>query len=723
LLDRPADIAVRILRDTYNQVNEGLESRSFDSSTLSEVVRIIALTSVLSSWESDTKKSIEKGLLTELSPTGYRNHVDPDLVLSLVTDLLPEMQFQSEHNSISKCTPLILTDVLGNIHSIGSHTLPPRGFSIKRLQGAFYTPSDVAYFIAKRTISPALQELWNQADGADSFIDQLLQLRILDPCCGPGVFLICSLEVIQSKTKELGITSPLPLMKLVTNLYGVDIDTAALEIAQLCLNLYASGSLSKSAKSRKSERLCAGNSIINLVAQDGTHHGRYFRNYSSRHPFEWKSRFSSVFKRGGFDFVLFNPPYERLKPNMAEFMRESLRAGYAEIKLQEYDTYKALMMEDLNYFRNSGEFQHSISSSMNTYQIFIERAIQVSKVGGRIGFVVPTTLLGDFSSRKMRKHLLYDHSIISIEEFTESARLFPGVTQSVCIAVVENGSKSTSFSIRYGLETLDDSDSTPPIKVTTKGIDEVFGNSLSIPRVDERDWKVLQKLHSHPSVSSYDWLANHRGELDLTIDKRHVRSGTGKPRLIRGRDIGRYSLLSDGGGMDSEFVDMNAFKDSKINSRRIQHVSEPRIACQQVSNLRNQWRLKFSRIQSDTILANSCNYLSINSATPSFILDYILGVMNSELLNWRFNISSTNNHVSNREIASLPLVNPFEDSNRDTARSIASHVKKIKINTPRIIHEIESLVFILYRIKSSQARRILRTRGLSNDDIKSIVDF
>ena len=306
MLARPADVAVKILRDTYSQVKNKLDSKQHNSTVLAETVRIITLSRVLHSWRPTSADLIEKALLNELSPTGFRNHVDPELVQSLVIDLISQMKNNTELGNIPSLNLLGLTDVLGIIHSIGSHTLPPRGFSIKRLQGAFYTPSEVACFISRRTVAPVLHDLWtNSNEDEEFFTKQLEQLKILDPCCGPGVFLVSTLEVIKTIVRELGIDTPLPLRKLLNNLYGVDIDSSALEIARLCLDLATGAPLEKVTKSNHSDRLCTGNSIINLNGHDGSNHGHFFKSTSSRQPFEWNSTFASVFRNGGFDFVLF----------------------------------------------------------------------------------------------------------------------------------------------------------------------------------------------------------------------------------------------------------------------------------------------------------------------------------------------------------------------------------------------------------------------------------
>ena len=53
------------------------------------------------------------------------------------------------------------------------------------------------------------------------------------------------------------------------------------------------------------------------------------------------------------------------------------------------------------------------------------------------------------------------------------------------------------------------------------------------------------------------------------------------------------------------------------------------------------------------MLGNSCNYITVK---PPLEIDWILTQLNSCLLNWRFKITSTNNHVNNYEIAQLPII-------------------------------------------------------------------
>ncbi len=728
----PADTAIEILQDTKKQVLQNLGGNEIGSAEIAEVVRILSLNRAFDGWRGKLHSDTDDLVFTAISPTGYRNHANSDSIEELASDFLHRLSETPIIKSMRNLNSLKAVDILGSIHSIGSHTLPPRGFSVKRLMGAFYTPSEIAHFISSRTITPVLNEVISGSDGdLDVAITQIGKMRFLDPCCGPGIFLICVFEIVRDairkslernrniSSKSLGTL----MMPVIKNLHGVDLDPASLEIAKVCLFHISTGTIEKRKANNVAAQFRTGNSIISLQGISGNKdHSQFFNSGPTRHPFEWANEFRTILEKGGFDFVLFNPPYERLKPNLSEFMRENLRAGHSEINLKEFDTYKRLMAEDVEYYRKSGEFKYSTSNSINTYQLFIERALQTTKSGGRIGFVVPSTLLGDYSSRMIRKHLLTHHSIDAIHSFTESARLFPGVTQAVCIGVLEKGGRSEAFTFQHGLESIESTQLEPVYELTLNNVLQVFGSSFIVPRIESTDWKILNRMHTHPSLSSYSWMLNRRGEFDLTFDKMHLEPDNGTVDLIRGSDIGRYQQLPKSKHHPRQFVNLHSFRAAKKNSRRLNHISQVRIACQQVSNQSTHWRLKFCKIKPGSVLANSCNYIVLESGCNPELLDYLLGILNSDLLNWRFSISSTNNHISNREISLLPIVNPLDADNVSIVDEISRKVKEIKHPQMEINPKLESLVFRLYGFTKSEVRRVLIRRNHIGSSIDEIVD-
>jgi len=105
---------------------------------------------------------------------------------------------------------------------------------------------------------------------------------------------------------------------------------------------------------------------------------------------------------------------------------------------------------------------------------------------------------------------------------------------------------------------------------------------------------------------------------------------------------------------NGEFVDIDGFLINKSEDYIKNDFNKRRLICQQISNVDMKKRLKFIFSEKNDILGNSCNYIvSTRSEEDLSKLQFIL---NSSLLNWRFKITSSNNHINNYEIDELPIV-------------------------------------------------------------------
>jgi hypothetical protein len=77
-----------------------------------------------------------------------------------------------------------------------------------------------------------------------------------------------------------------------------------------------------------------------------------------------------------------------------------------------------------------------------------------------------------------------------------------------------------------------------------------------------------------------------------------------------------------------------------------------RLVCQQISNQLQNIRLKFGECQKNDVLGNSCNYITVSEE----LIPRMKVLLNSALLNWRFKVTSTNNHINNYELDELPII-------------------------------------------------------------------
>ncbi|MHA1963275.1 MAG: Eco57I restriction-modification methylase domain-containing protein [Candidatus Thorarchaeota archaeon] len=706
--------------------DSSLQSKS--SLEITEAARLAGLTHVLSLKQMENLYTF-----SHLSFEAERSGVSHDAVTKLVDEVLETFSFPIP----AKLEPTELVALLGIIHSLGCYHLPleyNEGTS-QRLLGAYYTPPAIADYIVSLTISPTLERLSSNASTRGvTALQEILSLRTLDPACGTGVFLVSAMNAY-NRALDDGIQNALDAgisrrvlrnsgildykQKIRANMYGVDIDSGALEVADVSLRLLTQHNAGNLDKSLLGESLKQGNSLISLKGMNGSSdHRHFFSGADSRSPFEWNDEFSGILDNGGFDFIVMNPPYERLKPNLAEFLRERLLSGEREIHMENFSKHKERMSEDVRYFRESGEYQLSNKYTIDTHRLFIERTLQLSSDGSNIGFIVPSTILGDLSSRSLRSSLIRENKLRTVDEFPETSRLFEGVTQSVSVITLERGGITNSFLAKFGLDDIDETEYRNYVRIPAQKIEQAVGPSLSIPQVNKIGWKLLSKLHNHPSISSLNWLSVKRGELDLTLNKDCITHDVTDFRLIRGSNISRYSL-NDRTGTKPEFVDIEQFRKKLGVSSRAAHISQNRIACQQVSNRNQRWRLKFASIPTKVVLANSCNYLIDHEHSDKYHRLLFLGILNSELMNWRFSLTNTNNHVSTRELTQLPLPDLETSSSQNISSQIVEEVKGIKSSdtTPKI----EALVFALYGFSVSEAKAILKMRSTPEKETSVIL--
>ena len=126
---------------------------------------------------------------------------------------------------------------------------------------------------------------------------------------------------------------------------------------------------------------------------------------AAHHFFHWMLEFPEAYfdeagqplADAGFDAVLGNPPWDML------------RAGGAE----------------KTFFRSSGVYRHQGAGHINRYQMFVERALTLTKRGGRIGLVLPAGFATDHTSAPLRRTLLSRTNIDTISGFDNRRAIFP----------------------------------------------------------------------------------------------------------------------------------------------------------------------------------------------------------------------------------------------------------------------------------------------------------
>jgi type I restriction-modification system DNA methylase subunit len=229
----------------------------------------------------------------------------------------------------------------------------------------------------KKPERAALVEFW------EAWQDELVGVRLLDPACGSGAFLIEAFDQMyaeyrQSNERLTELRGARPLLDLdrrilENNLYGVDLNDEAVEICRLSLWIKTAHRGKPLTSLDHSIRV--GNSVVNDPAV---------------HPqaFDWQAAFPEVFQAGGFDVVVGNPPY----------IRQEWLAPYKP------------------HWETAFQSYHGVA---DIFTYFFERGLQVLRDGGRLAFITSGSWVRGNFGGPLRKYLVENAAIESMIDFGE----------------------------------------------------------------------------------------------------------------------------------------------------------------------------------------------------------------------------------------------------------------------------------------------------------------
>jgi hypothetical protein len=265
----------------------------------------------------------------------------------------------------------------------------------RKRDGVYYTPEWVVDELVRQALDPWLiaaraEAGWPDPEGgaptleaATAFRDRLAAIRVVDPACGSGAFLISAFRRLfeerliaerEVARVEAGAVLRVPdeaeiiasILRL--NIYGVDINPASVEIAKLALWLHSARA--DAPLNRLAHTLRCGNSLVSPDFWNGRPDDAGLRERVN--AFDWKAAFPEVWpdgEPGGFDIVLGNPPYVKLQ-NLMKVDPEVVAYIQAE---RGDDTYRSA---------RTGNF--------DLYLPFIEKGLRILAPGGRMAYIAPS---------------------------------------------------------------------------------------------------------------------------------------------------------------------------------------------------------------------------------------------------------------------------------------------------------------------------------------------
>ncbi|WP_157150026.1 Eco57I restriction-modification methylase domain-containing protein [Brachyspira sp. SAP_772] len=645
------------------------------------------------------------------------------------------------------------TITIGKNHSAKIELKP----EVRKAGGVYYTPEYIVDYIVANTVGEAIK---------GKKPEEIANIKILDPACGSGSFLLGAYKYllnyhieyynkIKDRAKFKGVkedvikengdlTIWIKKQILRNNIFGVDIDSNAVEVTKLsllmkCLEGESPASIQNNqdlfnerALPSLEDNIKCGNSLIgndfyesHLDLDDDT---LYKINC-----FDWNLKFRDIMKSGGFDVVIGNPPYVQIQG-----MERELKEGYKEANYKNY------------------------ISTGDIYQLFFEKSLNVLKVGGIVGMITSNKWMRAGYGAITRDYFYRNVNVNGVIDL--GGGRFQGAT--VDTSIILYSKKDNEIKINEprefkAIKFYDDLSELNNIQ---------FKNEIIIADKD-KEWLIMnniensifEKINKHKPLK--DWDINiYRGVLtgfneafiiDEETKNNLINEDSKSAELIkpvlRGRDIKRYYssytsyLINTHNGIKEKNIPPINIKDypaikkhldkyyKQLEKRQDKGITPYNLRnCAYLSSFSNiniVWqritdRNKFVVSNEGEYILDSMAFISgLNSREKAY---YILGVLNSNLVYFwiRHNVheyGQTGFRLSNQYVEIIPIPEPDKDT-EDKLVNLVDNIIDLnkKLSSEKNPNTIEMLNTRIQAVDAAIDKIVYSLYNLTDEEIRVI---
>lgn len=544
--------------------------------------------------------------------------------------------------------------------------------SKRKKDGIFYTPKYITKYIVESTMNawiedkkkelgeenlPELQEkdfkydlykknysknFRKHVEFWEKFREELRKIKIVDPACGSGAFLIEAFDFLlkynqmiddkifnMTGTKNLFDDTTKEILE--NNIFGVDLNKESVEITKLSLWLRTANK-DKTLATLENNIKC-GNSLISdkSLCEKG---------------FDWKEEFPEIFENGGFDIVIGNPPYviifdKKLKKNLEE----------------NYETFR----------RNN-----------DLYSAFFNKGIEILKENGKLGFITPNSFIsGDYF--KNLRELLINYQIVEIINFGNKL-IFEDANVYSAITILNKTFAKDDWIMKSGIENI-----IGKIKINT--VDFKVKN------------QVQEKVEKYPKFEDY-FLVKDVGFNYWSVGRGKIRGESVGSRIlysgeklnekdipyIKGSNFNKYSEISCSNYLKYNYTEFLNENDIFRYSPEILEI-KPKIVYRQTSSE------LVGTLDEKGLYSDKTVHCIVNKENINFNLKYVLVIFNSKLLNYLYKQDTLESgrafaQVKTVNVKKLPIKNisleeqkPFiekADTMLELNKELQNKIKKFK---------------------------------------------
>ena len=502
-------------------------------------------------------------------------------------------------------------NILGHIfeNSIGDiEELKEDSKGRRKKDGIFYTPDYITDYICRNTIIPYLSKSGN-INTVDELIGEyngsnikeldlkVKEIKIVDPACGSGAFLNKAanvlLEIHESIRGKLYTKDTLdhvwdPIEErreiLLNNIYGVDLNEESVEITKLSLFLKVCRkglilpNLEKNIK--------CGNSVINDPDLAGD---KYL---------DWETAFADVFKNGGFDIVLGNPPYG------------------------------VFTKKEKDYFRKIEKIPFKSGDSA---EVFCKKCFDdLLKPEGVLGFIIPKKSLYGEPWESLRVDYWKQYDLMFLLDTSKSFA-------DVLLEASAYGLKKSNHGHKVRLSCLTENKTIKEFSYSNK--DSIFLQNNTIQIYKMAYGELFDKISAK---CDYEKVKVNMGTY---IPKKFFTDQPTQNKLLKGIDIGKWQIKTHRYLKNSDEINWESARKFLI----------PKVICQRIiAHIENPFpHIKITACYDD-------EGIIISHTLTSFKLDenldpkYWLGYLNSKFVSWY-----AYNFIYSRAIRTMEIYNYY----------------------------------------------------------------
>ena len=236
----------------------------------------------------------------------------------------------------------------------------------------------------------------------------------------------------------------------------------------------------------------------------------------------WPLAFPQVFARGGFDCVLGNPPWEvnqmgeeeffaSRDPNIAALAGDSRKKAIESLSKtsprlwEEFSETSRRIAATNIFFRESGRFPLTAVGKLNTYPLFAETILQIHARDGRAGFIVPTGIATDDSTKAYFGHITQSKRLVSLYDIENREAVFPSVHRSYKFCLLTLGASEQAEFVCFATQVSQLADERRRFTLTPEDFRLINPNTLTCPVFrSKRDAELTKKLYRAAPVLIYE---------------------------------------------------------------------------------------------------------------------------------------------------------------------------------------------------------------------------